>query len=85
MLAACSHAAQAQGDDEPVDVAPEGREHHLLPADVGRMASAAGVGAVVVTHFVGREPDDPAHLEYLREIAAFYDGPVVIANDMDAF
>jgi ribonuclease BN (tRNA processing enzyme) len=61
------------------------RDHHLLPGDVGRLASTAGVGAVVVTHFVGREPDDPAHLEYLREIAAIYDGPVVIANDMDAF
>lgn len=61
------------------------RDHHLLPADVGRMASAAGVKAVVVTHFVGRERDDPAHFEYLGEIAGFYDGPVVIANDMDEF
>jgi ribonuclease BN (tRNA processing enzyme) len=61
------------------------REHHLLPGDVGRMALAAGVGAVVVTHFVGRERGDPVHFEYLRAIAEIYDGPVVIASDMDVF
>lgn len=60
-------------------------EHHLLPVDVGKMASRANVGAVVVTHFAGRERGDPVHLEYLRQIAENYDGPVVIANDMDVF
>lgn len=61
------------------------REHHLLPADVGKLAASAGVGSVVVTHFVGREPDDPGHLKYLGEIARHYAGPVVIANDLDSF
>lgn len=61
------------------------REHHLLPVDVGAMASAADVGAVVVTHFSGRERGDPEHFEYLRAIAENYDGPVVIANDLDEF
>lgn len=61
------------------------RDHHLLPADVGQMASNAGVGAVVVTHFAGRERGDPEHLEYLRQIAEHYDGPVVIANDLDEY
>ncbi len=61
------------------------REHHLLPADVGEMASRAHVGAVVVTHFSGREVNDPAHLEYLRQIAEHFSGPAVIANDMDEF
>lgn len=60
-------------------------DHHLLPEDVGRMASAAGVGAVVVTHFTGRERDDPGHLEYLRTIAEHYDGTAVIAIDMDEY
>lgn len=59
--------------------------HHLLPSDVGEMAARAGVGAVVVTHFAGRERGDPAHFEYLREIAEHFDGPVVIANDLDTF
>ena len=61
------------------------RNHHLLPKDVGEMAARAGVGAVVVTHFAGRERGDPGHFEYLREIAEQFDGPVVIANDMDVF
>lgn len=61
------------------------REHHLLPKDVGELAARAKVGAVVVTHFAGREVGDPAHFEYLREIAANYDGPVVIADDLDVF
>lgn len=61
------------------------RDHHLLPGDVGEMASRAGVGAVVVTHFAGRERSDPMHLEYLRQIAEHFDGPVVIANDLDEF
>ena len=61
------------------------RNHHLLPKDVGEMAAKAGVGAVVVTHFAGRERGDPKHFGYLRDIADHYDGPVVIANDMDVF
>ena len=72
---------------EPARLAMEKhlREHHLLPTDVGQMATRAKVGGVVVTHFIGRERGDPAHFEYLRQIAAHYAGPVVIANDLDAF
>ena len=61
------------------------RDHHLLPRDVGELARDAGVSAVVVTHFSGDERPETGHFEYLREIAETYDGPVVIANDMDAF
>ncbi|WP_226635029.1 MBL fold metallo-hydrolase [Novosphingobium profundi] len=61
------------------------RDHHLLPADVGRMAAAADAGAVVITHFMGRERDDPGRLNYLAEIAEYYAGPAVIAEDMDAY
>lgn len=61
------------------------RDHHLLPSDVGKLARDAQVGSLVVTHFSGLERPDPGHFAYLREIAEIYDGPVVIANDMDAF
>ncbi|GAA0273439.1 Rv2407 family type 3 sulfatase [Alteraurantiacibacter aestuarii] len=72
---------------EPVLMGMEShlRDHHLLPRDVGEMAGRAGVGAVVVTHFSGRERGDPVHFEYLRQIAENFDGPVVIANDLDTF
>ncbi|WP_240704653.1 MBL fold metallo-hydrolase [Croceicoccus sediminis] len=60
-------------------------EHHLSPSDVGELAHAAGVGSVVVTHFSGWEADDPRHFAYLQGIGAVYDGPFVIASDMDAF
>lgn len=61
------------------------RQHHLLPKDVGELATRAGAKAVVVTHFAGIEPDNPLHFKYLQEIARFYNGPVVIAEDMEAF
>lgn len=61
------------------------RTHHLTPSDVGELAVSAGVGAVAITHFVGIEPGDPRHLKYLQAIAAKYSGPVVIANDLEAF
>ena len=61
------------------------RHHHLVPADVGAMASRAGVGALVVTHFVGLEPGESGHLAYLRTIAESYDGPAVIAGDLERF
>lgn len=61
------------------------RDHHLLPKDVGEMATRAGVRAVVVSHFAGAEPDSPKFFEYLKTIADNYDGPVVIANDLDVY
>lgn len=60
-------------------------KHHLSPTDVGELANRAGVGAVVVTHFSGLEGAESGHLEYLRDIAAAYDGPFIIADDMDVF
>ncbi|WP_120077838.1 MBL fold metallo-hydrolase [Aurantiacibacter odishensis] len=60
-------------------------EHHLSPTQVGELATRAGVGSVVVTHFSGWEKNQPGHMRYLQEIAAAYDGPFLIADDMDSF
>lgn len=83
-------AAIRQNNPNMPDRVAEGMErhlsdHHLLPGDVGELAKRANVGALVVSHFVGRERGDPVHLEYLRQIAEHYDGPVVIANDLDIY
>ena len=59
-------------------------DHHLSASDVGELASRSRVGAVAVTHFSGWAPTDARHAEYLRQIAEVYDGPIVIADDMDA-
>ena len=58
---------------------------NLLVVYGGAMAFRAGVGALVVTHFVGLEPEEDGHLAYLRTIADSYDGPTVIANDLERF
>lgn len=60
-------------------------EHHLSPTQVGEMATRADVGSVVVTHFSGWEKNQPGHMRYLEDIAAAYEGPFLIADDMDAF
>ncbi|MCB2066121.1 MAG: MBL fold metallo-hydrolase [Erythrobacter sp.] len=61
------------------------RRNHLEPAEIGRMAAAAGVGAVVLTHFVP-SPEDAADREaYVRDIRSVYAGPVTMANDLDRF
>ncbi len=59
--------------------------HHLAARDVGELAARAGVPAVVVTHFAGREADEPGHLRYYQQAHEAYDGVFLIADDMDAF
>jgi ribonuclease BN (tRNA processing enzyme) len=61
------------------------RDHHLTPTQVGELARAAGVSAVVVTHLSAPDPDGTHTVEYLRQIARIYTGPVVIARDLDEF
>jgi ribonuclease BN (tRNA processing enzyme) len=59
--------------------------HHLPAAEVGKMAAAAGVKQVVLTHFA---PSDPsaALVEHLRQgIAAQYHGTITMARDLDSF
>lgn len=61
------------------------RDHHLTPRQVGELARAAKVKAVVVTHISAPDLDAGRTLEYLRGIGANYAGPVVIAHDLDEF
>ncbi|MEL1250983.1 MBL fold metallo-hydrolase [Aurantiacibacter gilvus] len=75
------------GMPEPVSRAMQSHlsEHHLSATQVGEMASRADVRSVVVTHFSGWEKSEQGHMQYLQDIALAYDGPFVIADDMDAF
>jgi len=59
--------------------------NHLTPENIGRIAGAAGVKHVVLTHFVPsfEEVGDPE--VFTRGIAPAYKGPVTVARDLDRF
>lgn len=58
-------------------------EHHLTPGEVGAMASAAGVGEVILTHLSGC---DLSHAGRCVEgVRAAYSGPVIQAKDLERF
>jgi ribonuclease BN (tRNA processing enzyme) len=79
--------ARAHGtatDEEPL-VAHMTREH-LTPEEVGRLATRAGVGKVVLTHIAeppGVEQVDAASL--VAGVRSTYRGDVVLGNDLDSF
>ncbi|WP_308816662.1 MBL fold metallo-hydrolase [Pseudonocardia alni] len=75
---------EATRPDLPAAAIPALREHfdsqHLSATNVGLLARAAGVGAVVLTH----NPLDDARIAAARpQIAANFAGPVAVANDLD--
>lgn len=59
--------------------------HHLTPDAVGQLAAAAGVKALVITHFAAGTPDPERTKGYVTQIAKRYSGPVTLANDLDRF
>lgn len=59
--------------------------HHLTPEQVGQLAARARVKAVVVTHLVAPMTSAGDRLGYLARIGAAYNGPAVIAQDLDEF
>jgi ribonuclease Z len=54
---------------------------HLTAGQAGRIAAAAGVRRLVLTHFSQRYCDNAVQL--LRDAAAAYDGDIVLAADLD--
>lgn len=72
--------------EEGAEAIVEGmRRNHLTPAEIGRIAAAARVRSVVITHQVPG-PKDVASLDAYRDgIAPTYRGPVSIARDLDEF
>jgi ribonuclease BN (tRNA processing enzyme) len=60
-------------------------DEHVTPEQVGRMASAAGVKRVVLTHLsptVDRKDD---YQRYAVEVRKFFTGPVAVASDFSRF
>jgi ribonuclease BN (tRNA processing enzyme) len=71
-------------DAQIVDLMTHMRDEHTTPADIGRLAAAAGVGQVVLSHLApgSDELPDSAYADGVRE---FFTGPVVVARDLMEF
>jgi ribonuclease BN (tRNA processing enzyme) len=58
-------------------------QEHTTAEDVGRLAQAAGVKKLVLTHVIpGREEPDSGYLDGVKK---HYGGPAVVARDLMAF
>jgi len=58
------------------------KEYHSTPEDVGTLAQAANVKKLILNHFVPPVFDE----ESLKaEISQYYDGEIIVGNDLDEF
>ena len=55
---------------------------HLTPAEVGKLAAAAGVKAVVLTHLGPGSDDESDTRGYTKGLDTYYKGPVQVAHDL---
>lgn len=60
------------------------RDEHTSPEDIGRLAAAAGVRQVVLSHLVPGSDELPDSA-YAAGVRKFYSGPVVVAQDLMEF
>ncbi|RZF60664.1 MBL fold metallo-hydrolase [Sphingomonas populi] len=66
-------------------IAEHFRLNHLTPADVGRLAAAANVKAVVLTHLVPGADGETTTTPYTDGIREWYAGPVQVARDVGRY
>ena len=59
--------------------------HHIAAEDVGRMATAAGVARLVLTHYALPPQLQPEASPLRAEVRAHYAGPVELARDLASF
>ena len=59
-------------------------EDHTVPEDIGKLAAAARVKKVVLTHFVPGDDLDPDDA-YTEGVKKYFSGPVVAAQDLMTF
>ena len=60
-------------------------EEHVTPEDIGRMAKAAGVKAVIMTHLGPSTNPDDDYQRYVAEAKQYYSGPITVAKDLMRF
>lgn len=61
------------------------RVNHLTADEVGKLAAAAGVGTVVLTHFVPIPEQMKSPASLIKAVRRHYSGRVVLARDLDSF
>jgi len=61
------------------------RKEHLAPEEVGKMARAAAVRMVVLSHIVPGADDEDSPQSYISGVAEEFDGPVILGRDLDRF
>ncbi len=58
---------------------------HFAPEEVGKLAAAAGVKMVVLTHVAPGDYAGPDDSIYTAGVKRFYSGPVIVAKDLMEF
>lgn len=60
-------------------------QEHITPEEIGRLANAASVGRVVLTHLVPGHDAETSSRPYVEGIKKYYKGPVQLGVDLDCF
>jgi ribonuclease BN (tRNA processing enzyme) len=60
-------------------------EEHVTPEDIGKMATKAGVKAVILSHYGPSLSPDDDFQRLVDETKKFYSGPVTLAKDLMKF
>jgi ribonuclease BN (tRNA processing enzyme) len=75
---------QAMSEAERAGIMRQATEAHLSLADIGEMATRAGVKTVVLTHLTSR-PGTDDYQPWAAEVRKHFSGPVIVANDLMEF
>lgn len=60
-------------------------QQHLVPDELGKLAAAAKVKSLIVTHFGGASNDPKQIPELTKQIGKHYKGTITFARDLDKF
>ena len=61
------------------------KEEHVTPEDIGRMATAAGVKTVVMTHLTPSVDPKDDFQRYADGAKKFFSGSILLAKDLMQF
>lgn len=59
--------------------------HHLVPEEIAKLAAAARVKQIVLTHVVPGQDSEEDLSGYTAGMSAIFKGPVTVAKDLDHF